>query len=78
MISVSVDEDGKKAGGPARQIGAKFPVIHDASGDIARRYGVSTIPLNVVIDRQGKVVDALIGGDAAALKSAAARLARPG
>jgi alkyl hydroperoxide reductase subunit AhpC len=72
-----VDEDRKKAGEPARQVGAKFPVVHDSTGEIARRYGVSSIPLNVIIDRQGKVVEALIGGDAAALKSAAARLARP-
>ena len=42
----TVDDDRSKAGVLAKQVGAKFPVIHDAKGEVAQRYGVTAIPLN--------------------------------
>ncbi len=77
MISVSVDDTRDKAAEPAKQIGAKFPVVHDAKGEIATRYGVSAIPLNVVIDSQGKVVQSIVGADIEALKAAVEKQAKP-
>ena len=71
MISISVDQDRSKAGELAKQVGAKFPVVHDANGEVAGRYGVSGIPLNVVVDRKGYVAQVILGADTEALKSAA-------
>jgi peroxiredoxin len=77
VISISVDQDREKAGELARQAGAKFPVVHDASGKVAEQYGVTAIPLNVVVDPQGKVAQVIVGADLPALKAAAQRFARP-
>ncbi len=72
-----MDDDRNKAGTLAKQVGAKFPVIHDAKGKVAEQYGVSAIPLNVVIDTSGNVDQVILGADTEALKSAAERLAKP-
>jgi peroxiredoxin len=77
VISLSVDDDPAKAGSLAKQVDAKFPVIHDAKGKVAEQYGVTAIPLNVVIDTDGNVDQVILGSDADALKSAAERLAKP-
>jgi peroxiredoxin len=77
VISVSVDQDRELAGMLAKKEGAKFPVVHDAKGELAARYGVSAIPHNVVIDAQGNVVETVLGADIKALKSAAERLSKP-
>lgn len=77
MISVSLDDDPAKAGTLAKQAGAKFPVIHDAGGKLAGQYGVTAIPLNVVIAPSGNVDEVILGANAEALKSAAERLAKP-
>jgi peroxiredoxin len=77
VISVSVDQDREAAGLLAKQAGAKFPVVHDAKGELANRFGVSAIPHNVIIDAQGNVVETVLGADIKALKSAAERLSKP-
>ena len=77
MISISLDDDRDKAGSLAKQVGAKFPVIHDAGGKVAGLYGVTAIPLNVVVDTEGNVDQVILGANAAALKAAAERLAKP-
>jgi peroxiredoxin len=77
VISISVDDDRDKAGSLRKQVGAKFPVIHDAGGKVAELYGVTAIPLNVVVDTQGNVDQVILGADTDALKSAAERLAKP-
>jgi peroxiredoxin len=77
VISISLDRDRSQAGELAKQVGAKFPVVYDAQGEVAGRYGVSGIPLNVVVDRRGYVAQVILGADTEALQSAAQRLARP-
>jgi peroxiredoxin len=77
VISLSVDDDRDKAGSLAKQVGASFPVIHDAGGKVAGLYGVSAIPLNVVVDTEGNVDQVILGANAEALKAAAERLAKP-
>lgn len=77
VISVSVDSDRAAAGELARKAGAKFPVAWDSKGEVAKLYGVSAIPLNVVINPDGNVEQVILGADVEALKSAAERLAKP-
>ena len=38
-----------------------FPIVFDGEGDVSKRYGVTGYPETFVIDRQGRVVDALVG-----------------
>lgn len=61
MISVSSDEKVAEAGAFAKQTKATFPVVHDPKGVLFRKFGVSPIPANVIIDRKGRVVAALEG-----------------
>ena len=78
VISVSIDQDRSKAGELAERAGAKFPVIHDAKGELAARYGVSAIPLNVIVDSDGNVVQTVLGADVRALRAAAEKLSKRG
>ncbi len=43
--------------------------------NIARAYGVEAIPLNVAIDKNGKVVKVIEGANAAALDAAVKQIA---
>ena len=76
VISISVDQNPELAAMLAKKAGAKFPVVHDAKGELATRFGVSAIPHNVIIDAQGNVVQTVLGADIKALEAAAERLAK--
>ena len=62
MLAVSQDADGSA---PVRalveELGLTFPVLVDPQGEVSRRYGVTGYPETFVIDRQGKVIEHLIG-----------------
>jgi cytochrome c biogenesis protein CcmG, thiol:disulfide interchange protein DsbE len=38
-----------------------FPVVFDGPGNVSERYGVTGYPETFVIDREGRVVDAIVG-----------------
>jgi len=44
-----------------KQHGYSFPVVRDPQNEIARRYQVSAIPTAVVIDREGRISEYLVG-----------------
>ncbi len=73
VLSVSID-DGSDA--PVKKFVAQmkpaFRVVHDATQKGAVAYGVTAIPANYVIGRDGKVM-AVIGYNLPALQQAAAR-----
>lgn len=73
MISVSSDDDVKKASAFAREIKATFPVVHDPEFKIHDKFGVQPIPANVVIDRRGRVVASIEGVDLKRLDAAVAK-----
>jgi peroxiredoxin len=50
LLSISFDRDPRPAGGDG-----SFPVLSDPEGVIGRLYDVNTLPLIVVVDREGKV-----------------------
>jgi peroxiredoxin len=66
----------KEAGAFARQVKATFPVLHDPSDAVFKKYGVSAIPANVVIDRKGKVVFTVEGADIKAIDAAIVKALR--
>jgi cytochrome c biogenesis protein CcmG, thiol:disulfide interchange protein DsbE len=44
-----------------RRFDLSFPIGFDGAGDVSKDYGVRAYPETYVIDRQGRVVDAIIG-----------------
>jgi cytochrome c biogenesis protein CcmG/thiol:disulfide interchange protein DsbE len=44
-----------------RRFDLTFPIVYDGPGDVAGRYGVTGFPETFVLDRSGKVVDAIAG-----------------
>ena len=38
-----------------------FPIAFDGAGDVSEEYGITGYPETFVIDRQGRVVDAIVG-----------------
>jgi peroxiredoxin len=61
VIAVNIQEDNATASKFASDYGWTFPVALDQNAVAAKAYGVSGIPVTFVIDRQGKVVDSLLG-----------------
>jgi peroxiredoxin len=53
---------------------APFPILFDPRMTISNRYQVEVLPLNVAIDKTGKVVKVIEGVDAAALDAAAKKI----
>lgn len=45
----------------ARRLGLSFPLVDDGSGSIGDRYGVTGVPESFVVDRRGRVVEAIVG-----------------
>ncbi|MDE3083064.1 MAG: TlpA family protein disulfide reductase [Acidobacteriota bacterium] len=45
----------------ARHYGSLYPSVIDPQGQIANRYGVTSPPTTIVIDRHGRVVATLLG-----------------
>ena len=61
-----------------RRYGLTFPVVRDGSGSTIAKYGITGFPETYVLDREGRVVDAIVGavnstGDRARLRSAIER-----
>ena len=44
-----------------RRFDWSFPIVFDGEGDVSKQYGVRGYPETFVIDREGRVVDALVG-----------------
>jgi peroxiredoxin len=67
---MSSDDKLSEASAFAKEVRATFPVVHDKKGPITDKFGVTTIPANVVLDRTGKVVFTVEGADVPALEKA--------
>ena len=61
VLAVSLDTSPKRIADTARAANAAYPVLHDAGGEIGRMYDVSSVPLVVLIDRDGVVRDVFTG-----------------
>jgi hypothetical protein len=79
VISISIDDNAADSKAAMRGFLSKakpsFTVLHDPNEAAKRAFGVEGIPMNVALDRNGKII-AIAGGDAAALDRAAAALAK--
>lgn len=77
VIAVNVDAVVADARRYLEQVPVTYPVVVDANGATARRYGVTTLPASFLIDREGLVRQALradAAGDVRALRTAVVNL----
>jgi len=63
VVGVSVDDDAANAARFARELRPSFPLVHDASHQIAERWAPPAMPTTYVVGRDG-VVTAVLTGDA--------------
>ncbi|MDH3685360.1 MAG: TlpA family protein disulfide reductase [Myxococcales bacterium] len=62
VVAVSVDtSDPEAVARFARERGVRFPVLHDPSEEVARRYATAAWPTTFVIDRDGRQVYGIAG-----------------
>lgn len=55
VLGVAMDEDGWKTAGPfVDSVGAEYPMVL-GTGEVARRFGVETLPTTLLIDRSGRI-----------------------
>lgn len=61
VFAVNLREDAMKVRKYLDQTGVRVPVLMDRDGAVSDRYGARSIPLTVVIGRDGLIVDTLLG-----------------
>ncbi len=62
MLAVSIDREGEKVVRPfAAKYGLTFPVLLDPDMKIYRLYGLTGIPESFIVDKNGVVIDKIIG-----------------
>jgi len=59
LLAVSLDQSARQAS--EGSAGARYPVLHDAGGEVGRLYDVTTMPVMVLIDRGGVVREVFEG-----------------
>jgi cytochrome c biogenesis protein CcmG, thiol:disulfide interchange protein DsbE len=64
LVVVGVDTKDFRRDGRAfaRKYGLTFPLVFDGPGDVWAPYGITGLPETFVLDREGRVVDAIVGG----------------
>jgi peroxiredoxin len=61
LLTVSLDRDRDQVADVASAVKAEYPILHDAAGEVGRSYEVNSMPLVVLIDRDGVVRDVFEG-----------------
>jgi peroxiredoxin len=62
LLAVSQDEDGKRVVEPfVKDMGLTFPILVDPEHQVGDRYGVWGYPESFLIDRDGVIVERIIG-----------------
>ena len=76
VISVPLERDRAAAAQWKKDFKPGFPILYDPKMTISQAYEVEAIPLNVAIDRNGKVVKVIEGADTAALDAVVKQMAK--
>jgi peroxiredoxin len=62
LLAVSEDEGGVATVKPfIEQLKVTFPVLIDTEGEVGKKYGVWGFPESFLVDRDGRIVDRVIG-----------------
>jgi len=56
IVAINLDSKRSDANDFLAQVPAKFELAYDARGDVARRFGVETMPSSVLVGADGKVI----------------------
>jgi thiol-disulfide isomerase/thioredoxin len=64
VVAVNLEETPEQIRGLLKRLKLQVPVALDRDGAIAARYGVTSIPQTLIIDRDGKVFRHFVGGGA--------------
>lgn len=55
LLGVNIDDDSGKAMDMIAELGVRFPVLFDADKSVSERYEVETMPVTILVDRNGTV-----------------------
>lgn len=55
LLGVNIDDDSRSAMQMIDELGVSFPVLFDVRKEVSELYNVETMPLTVIVDREGKV-----------------------
>jgi thiol-disulfide isomerase/thioredoxin len=63
VVGVSIDDaiTTERLGAESKRLGITYPVLHDASGNTARAWGVSVYPTTFVLDADHNIISTRIG-----------------
>jgi len=61
MIAVNIQESRSTVADWIKEKRVTIPVLLDAAGDVTKRYSVIATPTAFLIDRQGRVLDRVVG-----------------
>lgn len=61
VIGINVDKEKQKADEFLKQNSASFPIIYNASGSLAKQFGVKGMPYSILIGKDGKQLHSHIG-----------------
>ena len=62
ILAVSIDSTGREAVAPfMRTMNLAFPALLDSKEDIRTLYGITGVPESFIIDKEGIVVEKIIG-----------------
>ncbi|MBC8114574.1 MAG: TlpA family protein disulfide reductase, partial [Candidatus Saccharimonas sp.] len=64
LVAVNLEETGDKVKAALERLKLSTTVALDRDGRVAEKYGATSIPQTVIIDRSGKVVRLFVGGGA--------------
>jgi hypothetical protein len=62
VLVVGVDDTAANMGALVKSAGYQFPVMMDASGQVAAKYGVRAVPTVLVINGSGLIWKTRVGG----------------
>ena len=55
LLGVNIDDNESKAMGMVSELGVSFPVLFDSRKEVSKLYEVESMPVTVIIDREGTV-----------------------
>ena len=58
---MNVRQERETAARFAREVGISYPVLLDREGSVAESYGVIGLPTTFLVDRDGRIVEEIIG-----------------
>jgi len=74
FLAVSVDAPGTDLKPFVKQYRLTFPVLHDTKGEAAKAYNVEAIPLLVIVDKKGRIVERREGFEPGMERAVSARI----